>query len=428
MSYLYADDDDGDITNGTPHMQAIFAAHDRQEIACDKPKVKDSGCLDSPGEAPVVSVVAGSMQVTVKWTAVDSATNYQIFRAEGVNKCSQGKVLLATITSDVLNYTDSGLMNGREYYYLVIPKGSDDSCFGPASICTSATPIEEPDYQIRCQSDVLVLGLVSEPKAAVHSCTIFPLGGFNTNVTLSFDAPDGFNCSATSPISISSGNYTNFQVTINTTSLVEARQHQINVIALSEDIVRYAKISVLVVDKKSSNGYHLAVYNPNLGAPMCFVESKQCSSGKLLRGRGDVGPEKHAPNTLDGCMDGSLGTFNEDEVLNQITIRSGRLKDKVASKWIREKEFVTITASVWSYSPEDSADFWITTEPSNPVWKYIGSVNSKMRDRKEQLKVETKLSRGTIQAVRVSFHYFANETITPCLERPYDDVDDLGKL
>jgi hypothetical protein len=133
--YLYADydDDDGDMTNGTPHMQAIFATHNRQGFACDKPKVQDSGCLNTPNEAPVVVlVVPGSMHVTVKWTAVDSATNYQIFCAESINKFSQEKVLVATVASDVLNHTDSGLINGRKYYYLVIAKGSDDACFGPA--------------------------------------------------------------------------------------------------------------------------------------------------------------------------------------------------------------------------------------------------------------------------------------------------------
>ena len=97
------------------------------------------------------------------------------------------------------------------------------------------------------------------------------------------------------------------QVAINMTSLVKAGQHPINVISLDGNIVRYAEIIFLVEDMNNSNGKHFAIYNPILGAPMCFVKSKQCSSGKLLRGRGDVGPKNHAPNTLDDFMDGSSG-------------------------------------------------------------------------------------------------------------------------
>jgi hypothetical protein len=41
-------------------------------------------------------------------------------------------------------FTDTGLMNGREYYYIVIPKGPNESCFGPASPCNTVIPSEVP--------------------------------------------------------------------------------------------------------------------------------------------------------------------------------------------------------------------------------------------------------------------------------------------
>lgn len=92
-------------------MQAIYAAHNRQEIACDEPPVQDSGCNDSPRDAPQLTVTPGSMENFVSWTAVTDASYYQVFRTEGVYKCSQGKVLVATVSSDVLNYTDTGLVS-----------------------------------------------------------------------------------------------------------------------------------------------------------------------------------------------------------------------------------------------------------------------------------------------------------------------------
>eukprot|EP00804_Cyclotella_cryptica_P000077 CCRYP_013734-RC/>CCRYP_013734-RC protein AED:0.05 eAED:0.05 QI:386/1/1/1/0.62/0.55/9/209/1800 len=140
--YLAADDDNGNINDGTPHMQAIFQAFNDQEIACSTPTVQDSGCVGTPNSPPQVTVAPGNMQAVISWTAVSGALNYQVFRTEGVKGCGQGKVKLTTTTTR--SYTDSGLMNGREYYYIVIPKGPNDSCFGPASPCAAVTPTQAP--------------------------------------------------------------------------------------------------------------------------------------------------------------------------------------------------------------------------------------------------------------------------------------------
>ena len=37
MNFLAVDDDNGDLTDGTPHMTAIFDAFDRHQIACPTP-------------------------------------------------------------------------------------------------------------------------------------------------------------------------------------------------------------------------------------------------------------------------------------------------------------------------------------------------------------------------------------------------------
>ncbi|KAL3802772.1 hypothetical protein HJC23_007549 [Cyclotella cryptica] len=138
--YLLADDDDGNLNNGTPHMQAIYSAFNDQEIACSSPPVQDSGCAGTPNLAPIVTSAAGDMRATLNWNAVGGASKYQVFRTEGVKGCSQGKVLLATLSSNTLTFTDAGLQNGREYYYIVIGKGSNPACFGPASSCATVIP------------------------------------------------------------------------------------------------------------------------------------------------------------------------------------------------------------------------------------------------------------------------------------------------
>jgi hypothetical protein len=417
-------------------MRAIFAAHNRQQIACKRPKVQDSGCSDTPQESPTVNIFSGSMKNLLMWTSVSNAIEYQVFRTEGVSKCAQGKVLVATVPSNIMNYTDTGLMNGRDYFYIVIPKGKDSACFGPASECIQAVPKEEPDYQVACQSEVVVVelnpdcdGCITEPNTSAGRCTLFPLGGYTGNISLVCSAP-GFSCTSFSPIMLSAGDeYVDLQVNLSTTSSTSDGTHQIDVLASDGSISRIAKISVIVFDMKTAQGYQKAVYNPNLGAPICFPTSKECSSGNLLSGRGNMGPEPNAPNVLDDCVDGSLGAYKYDESVNKIVVRYGRMKSEKSDQLITEEDYITIIATVWSFSLNDIADFWITSTPSDPSWNYIGSVHSRKEGSSEDIKIEFKLGKGLTQAVRVSFHYETlDSTLTPCLGGPFDDADDLGKF
>ena len=134
-------------------MQAIFKAFNDQEIACSTPAVKDSGCSGTPEDAPQVAILSGNMKADISWNAVVGTKNYQVFRTEGVKGCGHGKALVSDTAA--LSYTDTGLMNGREYYYIVIPKGPNESCFGPASACTMAKPRDcsESTTQGQCLSE-----------------------------------------------------------------------------------------------------------------------------------------------------------------------------------------------------------------------------------------------------------------------------------
>ncbi|MEZ5313984.1 MAG: hypothetical protein R2862_10245 [Thermoanaerobaculia bacterium] len=139
MNYLAADDDNGNLNDGTPHMQAIFAAYNRHQIACATPTVQNSGCAGAPTSAPTVSTVALDRGAIINWTSVAGATSYRIFRTEGEFGCNFGKVWIGE--TDGLTWTDTdGLANGRTYRYIVMAMGNGDSCFGPASSCASVTP------------------------------------------------------------------------------------------------------------------------------------------------------------------------------------------------------------------------------------------------------------------------------------------------
>ena len=138
LNFLAADDDNGDLGDGTPHMQAIYAAFDRHQIACDTPAVQDGGCAGTPVSAPGVTVKPGDGSLELSWTTVAAADSYNVYRTEGVSGCDSGKVLVAQTTDT--SFVDEGLKNGREYFYVVLPMGPAETCFGPASSCASGTP------------------------------------------------------------------------------------------------------------------------------------------------------------------------------------------------------------------------------------------------------------------------------------------------
>jgi len=138
LNYLAADDDNGNLNDGTPHMSAIHAAFNRHGIACATPTVTDSGCAATPSTPPAVTATPRDRGVKLEWTASAGATGYRVFRTDGVFACDFGKVLVGE--TDGLDFVDSGLQNGREYSYIVVPMGATDACFGAPSSCTAVTP------------------------------------------------------------------------------------------------------------------------------------------------------------------------------------------------------------------------------------------------------------------------------------------------
>ncbi len=138
LQWLGADDDNGNLSDGTPHMTAIYAAFNRHGIACNTPTPQNGGCASGPTTAPTVSASIGSNQLTVSWAPVAGASTYRILRSEGYAGCDFGKAVLAEVPGT--SYTDSNVANGRDYSYVVQAVGSSGACFGPSSACVTATP------------------------------------------------------------------------------------------------------------------------------------------------------------------------------------------------------------------------------------------------------------------------------------------------
>jgi hypothetical protein len=138
MNFLAADDDNGNLTDGTPHMQALFQAFDRHGVACPVPVVSNTGCAGAPTAAPVVVGAAQDRGASLAWGAVPGAVKYRVYRTEGALGCDFGKALVGETHGTT--FADSGLQDGRSYFYGVMAVGLSETCLGPMSSCTTVTP------------------------------------------------------------------------------------------------------------------------------------------------------------------------------------------------------------------------------------------------------------------------------------------------
>ncbi len=157
LQWLAADDDNGNINDGTPHMADIFAAFNTNGIACANPAPVNSGCGGGPTTPPVLAAAPSNNSAILSWGSVSGATKYNIYRTEGFAGCNFGKALVGTVDSPATQFTDTEVANDRAYSYVVMAEGSNDACFTAASNCATVTPAP-------CAGSVLLNG-------NVYSCT-----------------------------------------------------------------------------------------------------------------------------------------------------------------------------------------------------------------------------------------------------------------
>jgi hypothetical protein len=356
MNYLAADDDNGNLNDGTPHMGAIWSAFNDQQIACNTPTVQDGGCSGTPVSAPSVTASPGNNSVSLSWNSISGASSYEVFRAEGIFQCDFGKVKVASTTGT--SFTDTGLQNGRDYSYTVIPKGSSAACFGPASACDTVQPADGPE----CAIDA--------------------------------DCDDGLFC--------------NGAETCNTGSC-QAGSDPCPGQGCDEG-------SNMCTD---TNGPQNAVYDGGLGAPRCSIAGSSCDSGSLLDSRDNLSPsEPNQPNTLDGCADGTSGSYHSDESNDRLVVSTLDGQDFTEGATVE----ISATVYAWTTNTADTLDLFYAADANNPTWVPIASIVPPSAGL-NTLTAQYTLPAGGLQAVRAQFRY--QSTAAACSSGNYNDRDDL---
>ncbi len=102
-----------------------------------------SGLIKGPDKASSLSAQAGNGKVTLNWTKVASAQKYNVYRTQ----VSGGGYELIAANLSTLTYTDSTVVNGKRYYYIV--RGVDNlGNEGVASNEAGATPAFPIGYAV----------------------------------------------------------------------------------------------------------------------------------------------------------------------------------------------------------------------------------------------------------------------------------------
>ncbi|WP_243336959.1 Ig-like domain-containing protein [Anaeromyxobacter soli] len=165
----------------------------------------------------------------------------------------------------------------------------------------------------------------------------------------------------------------------------------------------------------------LASFDRKLKAPKCALAGASCWTGGLVVGRGPLGPEPSAPNTIAAsCPDGGSGFFHQDESVDVVTVRA---LDPVAG--LKEGGAVRIEAKVWATASyvTDALDVYVAPNALSPSWRWVATLTP-TRAGLQVLGVDHVLEPGALQAVRVQLRHAGTQQ--PCSTGEFDDHDDLA--
>jgi hypothetical protein len=241
--WITADDDNGNLNDGTPHIASIRAAFNRHGIGCATPTAGNSGCSGQPngGNGPTLSANPGSFSASLSWGSVTGATRYWVLRTEGHAGCNYGKAVIATVTGT--SFTDTQVADGRPYSYNVVAVGPSASCFSRVSNCVTVTPggAPNPDFSINCPASATV---TQGGSSAPLTCALTASGGFASAVTLSCPgAPSGVTCGfSPNPVTPTA----NSTLTISATTGATTGSFNLNVQGVGGSLTRSDSIALTV--------------------------------------------------------------------------------------------------------------------------------------------------------------------------------------
>jgi subtilisin family serine protease/PKD repeat protein len=311
---------------------------------------------------------------------------------------------------------------------------------GAAALYLSTNPTASPDQVMSVLTNLATPGKVGNPGAGspnlmLYAGSIGNGSGDNVAPTATLTSPSG-GSTVTGAVTVSADASDNVGVTrvtffvngaavgVDTTApysltwdSTQGGNGNHSIVAKAYDAGGNVGASAAVTVNVNNPG--IASYDAALKAPRCNELGAYCDTGTLVKGRGPLGPEANAPNTINNsCADGASGTYQGDESLERIRISSLDGSPLAPGKQVK----VDFTVWAWSTGGSDSLDIYYTGDASNPSWTFLTTLKPAAGG-SQVLSATFTLPAGSLQAVRGNFRY--SGTAGSCTTGSYDDRDDL---
>jgi trimeric autotransporter adhesin len=378
--YLAADDDDGNLANGTPNGCRIWDAFNAHGIACGTRPACSGGCTPTAtaNAGPDRSIGAGG-STTIGTPALAGHTY----------SWSPGGQTAAEITVSPASTTT----------YTVTATTACGSANDSVTVTVTVADTTPPSTSITSPANgATVSGTVTVTASASD----------NVGVTRVEFLVDGALAATdtTSPYSFA----------WNTSALVPGSTHTLASRAFDAANNQGNSTNVTVTIGSALT----AVYDSVLRAPKCAAVGVSCDSGAtLLNGRDGKGPEPNQPNTINAsCADGTSGTYHSDESNDRLKVSTVDGTSLQAGKQVR------IDATVWAWSSytTDKLDLYYAANANSPSWTFIGTFTPPGSGARTMSATYT-LPAGGLQAIRAQFRY--QGVAGTCSSGGYNDRDDL---
>jgi hypothetical protein len=188
--------------------------------------------------------------------------------------------------------------------------------------------------------------------------------------------------------------------------------------AIARDVVGNEKGSTSATVQVSNAGN--ARYDTALMVPRCDGVAALCDTLTLVKGRGQVSgvAERNAPNTLDGCADGTSGGHQEDELVERLRV----LREDGTALATGKRVRIEVDLRAWD-THYDALHLYSTANAvRSPAWTYLTTVKPTAPGR-QTLSAEYILPTGGLQAIRAILDRGFDPS--PCSAGPLADRDDL---
>jgi hypothetical protein len=164
-----------------------------------------------------------------------------------------------------------------------------------------------------------------------------------------------------------------------------------------------------------------ATFDATWEAPACTALGSRCDSGELLKGRADLGPELHPPNTVGGsCADGTQGTSGAGPSLERLAVSRADGTAFAAGKEVTVQATVLATSTFW----KQALDLYVAPDASSPTWTLVASLEPQYSGTQVLSATYLLPAGGGLQVLRGV--YRTDDTpASACSPGPFNDHDDL---